>query len=427
MKIETNNARPLILRLTPFFYYPRPEQGWPIDFDPVGGMQLQTWQETQILSQHQAEQIVLTLGMKGVPSQWHMDTRTIVQVARIPWPMIRSELEGTWQLVSAWGLGTLWWIARKWAQRSRLREQISLIHCHCDGTLWPLWIGPIFASLLRVPLVFTIHCSRLATYEPMTKVASLLQPYAQCVERRAIAAADHVITLTQRVADIYIQEKLQGRESVSVIPDVVDLQRFSAQKTGTKRAYWYQRFSIPEDKSLLLFAGRIAHEKGWPYLVQAISLLKHLNIHLLLCGDGPQRKRLEQMIRHLGLEEYVTITGFLPYEDMPGVYELADIFVLPSIHEELGSSLLEAMSMQLPIVATHVGGVPNIIRHEYNGLLVEPKSPEVLAKAIERLLVERVLAEKLAEQGNEFVRNQYGVETKFARIREVYRQLHVNI
>lgn len=417
MGAETNNAKPLILRLTPFFYYPRPKQGWPTEFDPVGGMQLQTWQETQLISQHQAEQIVLTLGMKGVPRQWQMDSKTLVQTTRVPWPAIHSELEGTWQLVSAWGLGTLWWITKQWIQRSRIRDQVNLIHCHCDGTLWPLWIGPIFASLLQAPLVFTIHCSRLATYEPMTKLANLYQPYAQGVERRAIAAADHVITLTQRVADIYIQEGLLGKESISVIPDIVDLQRFCVQKAGPKRDYWYQRFHIPEGKRLLLFAGRVAHEKGWPYLVQAVSLLKHLDIHLLLCGDGPQRKRLEEMIWHLGLEEHITITGFLPYEDMPSVYELADIFILPSIHEELGSSLLEAMSMQRPIVATHVGGIPNIIKHEYNGLLVEPKSPEALAKAIEKLIAEPTLAGKLAQQG---------VETNFARIREVYCRLHVD-
>lgn len=427
MDAETHGERPLILRLTPFFYYPRPEQGWPIEFDPVGGMQLQTWQETHLIGQHHADQIVLTLGMKGVPKQWQMNPKILVQTTRIPWPPVRSELEGTWQLVAAWGLGTLWWIAKQWIQQSRLLKRISLIHCHCDGTLWPLWVGPMFGSLLRVPLVFTIHCSRLATYEPMTKLANLYQPYAQRVERRAIAAADHVITLTQRVANIYLQEGLLREEHISVIPDVIDFHRFRVQKSGSEKTCWYQRLYIPKDKRLLLFAGRVAHEKGWPYLVQAVALLRHLNIHLLICGDGPQRQRLEEMIRSLGLEEYITITGFLPYEDMPSIYELADIFVLPSIHEELGSSLLEAMSMQRPIVATRVGGVPSIIRHEYNGLLVEPKSPEALAKAIERLLTNLMLIEKLVEQGSVFVQRQYGVETKFIRLREIYRRLHIDI
>ncbi|HEU5375271.1 MAG TPA: glycosyltransferase family 4 protein [Ktedonobacteraceae bacterium] len=417
------SERPLILRLTPFFYYPRPQDGWPIRFDPVGGMQVQTWQETLLVSQQQIEQVVLTLGMKGAPVRWRPDDHTLVQTSRIPWPPVRSEIEGTWQLVTAWGLGTIGWGLKNLLANTVLRRRVQLVHCHCDGVLWPLWVGPLLARWAGAPLIFTIHCSRLATYEPMTRLAHLYQSSARSVERRALRRAQHVITLTQRMADVYVSEGVVQREHVTVIPDVVDLEKFQVQQVSGQGEQYRQRYQIPADKRIVMYIGRIAHEKGWPYLMQAAALLQRKDVHFVICGDGPQRERLEQAVDQYNLRAQITITGFLPHEEMPAFYSLADVFVLPSLHEELGSSLLEAMSMERAIVATSVGGVPDIIKHDYNGLLVPPQSPQELAHAVADLLDHPEKAQRLARQGHRFVREHYGLESKLARVLQVYQQV----
>ncbi len=134
--------------------------------------------------------------------------------------------------------------------------------------------------------------------------------------------------------------------------------------------------------------GTVAHfspEKGLTYLVKAASLIPDVRkrMRFVLVGDGACRRDLERQVREHGLEDCFQFTGF---QEQPVPYLSSfDFFVLPSLSEGLSSSILSAMAASLPVIATNVGGIPELIQHEENGLLVPPADPVALAHAIERL------------------------------------------
>ncbi len=134
--------------------------------------------------------------------------------------------------------------------------------------------------------------------------------------------------------------------------------------------------------------GTVAHfspEKGLTYLVEAAALIPEVRsrMRFVLVGDGACRRDLERQVRERGLNECFQFTGF---QKQPVPYLSSfDFFVLPSLSEGLSSSILSAMAASLPVIATNVGGIPELIQHEGNGLLVPPADPVALAHAIERL------------------------------------------
>jgi glycosyltransferase involved in cell wall biosynthesis len=125
-------------------------------------------------------------------------------------------------------------------------------------------------------------------------------------------------------------------------------------------------------------------------LVAAAGLLEHPSAQVLLVGDGPERKALERESKRISIADRVHFVGFVAHDRLPGVLAHADVLVLPSLYEELGTVLLEAMQAGLPIVASKTGGIPDVIEDGVNGLLVPPGNPGALARAIDRLLADRV-------------------------------------
>jgi glycosyltransferase involved in cell wall biosynthesis len=160
------------------------------------------------------------------------------------------------------------------------------------------------------------------------------------------------------------------------------------------------------DKKTLLFVGRMAHEKGLEYLLPAVRLLvnKKIPVELLVVGDGSERNAIERQIQLLEIGNNVRLLGFVKFGSaLNKLYERAQVFVLPSLSEGIPKVILEAMAKGVPVVATDVGGIPAVVRHEDNGLLVPPHDARALAAAIESVLLETGLADRLRKQGYQFV------------------------
>ena len=155
-------------------------------------------------------------------------------------------------------------------------------------------------------------------------------------------------------------------------------------------------------------------------MVAAAGLLKHPSVQVLLVGDGPERKALERQARRLGVGDRVRFEGFVVHERLPALLAHADLLVLPSLYEELGTVLLEAMQAGLPIIASKTGGIPDVIEDGGNGLLVPPGEPEALARAIDRLLADRDLARRLSEGAQERAKD-YDWEVLAERVLRVYQ------
>jgi colanic acid/amylovoran biosynthesis glycosyltransferase len=146
----------------------------------------------------------------------------------------------------------------------------------------------------------------------------------------------------------------------------------------------------------VLFCGRLVAQKGIDVLMKAFAIVvKNVpNARLILVGDGAQRSSIEKLIIDLNLSAHVEVKGAVPFHKVSEYLSSAHIFVLPSIYEGTPNVLLQAMATGLPIVATKVGGIPDLVNDDVDGLLVEPKDAVALAKAIQLLLVNNELAER---------------------------------
>ena len=181
----------------------------------------------------------------------------------------------------------------------------------------------------------------------------------------------------------------------------------------------------PDGAPLLLFAGRLVTFKGIDHLLDALVLLKDRpQPHLLLIGDGPHQASLERRAAALGLSERVTFAGPLPHAELPRYYAIADAFVVPSIaHETFSIASCEAMSCQRPVIGTHVGGLPEVVRDGETGYLVPPGDAAALAERIGALLEDPAARARMGAAGRAWTLEMFTWERVIARMIACYEQV----
>ncbi|MGI8708887.1 MAG: glycosyltransferase family 4 protein [Actinomycetota bacterium] len=336
-------------------------------FDVMGGMQVHTAQMTRALDELGFEQTVLTARRPGAPARERMGERS--EVIRMGLRTKRFR-----QLYSV----RLSHLAPRLAARS------DLVHAHAGEDLAVLPIAYRAASKYQIPLVVTLHCSLAHTIQAVDARTRVLRSVGGFLERSVCRKADAVIALTERVAAALSGDGV-AENRIHVVPPGAD--------PHPPIGEWpWPRIQTPR----VVFVGRLVSQKGIYTLLQAAANLPR-DVNVVFVGDGPDRTELERRARDLGLDDRVTVTGFLPHRLIPSVMAGADLLVLPSIYEELGRVLVEAMQLGVPVVASGVGGIPEVIRDGYNGLLVEPEEPLLLAKAIARVIGDGALAQSLHE------------------------------
>ena len=176
----------------------------------------------------------------------------------------------------------------------------------------------------------------------------------------------------------------------------------------------------------VLFVGRLVERKGVANLVEALARLGPGGPRLEVIGDGPERPALEALARQLGLGDRATFRGKVPARELQECYARAAVCVLPSVTdargdtEGLGVVLLEAMNWGTPVIASRIGGIPDIVEDGVSGLLVPPGDPEALAAALRRILGDRALARRLGEAGRERLRERFSWEAITRRWEAVY-------
>jgi glycosyltransferase involved in cell wall biosynthesis len=400
-----------VLRLTPHFYWPQlSESSWPVKFDAIGGMQSQIFRLTVALDRLGVAQTVLTLRIPGAPQSWSMSERTEVRGVRVPILPLRSRIRGMVDLNLAWALGVV-------VQR---RPRPDIVHVHCSGVLIPPLLGWLLSRSLRVPLVLTVHCSINATYHPMTPLDAAMQPLARWIERRAIRAAALTVTLTPRTIPLLREVSGVPEQRFAVFPDVIDAEGFAARATPEGQRALRERWQLPANTFVVGYVGRIAREKGWPILLDMAELLREEPIHWVICGDGNERDLFEEEVHRRALAERVTVTGYLPNEEIPNAMGAMDLLVMTSLHEEFGSVMLEAMSVGLPIVAAAVGGVANVLENGALGWLVPERSAGAFSDAIRKALADPRWRSEVARRAGQSVRMKYDLFAVAEGMRDAY-------
>ena len=194
---------------------------------------------------------------------------------------------------------------------------------------------------------------------------------------------------------------------IRIIPSGIDTARFAV--TADQRARQRAALGIAPHESVAVAVGALAERKGHITLLQAAALLQQKGIRLgyLICGDGPLRTVLENEARTLGIAKDVQFLGFCA--DVVNYLAAADVFVHVPLWEGLGVVVIEALAAGLPVVASRVGGIPELIEEGYSGLLVPPQKPTALATAIERIVGDPSWTKMLGINGQASVRTRYDV------------------
>lgn len=240
------------------------------------------------------------------------------------------------------------------------------------------------------------------------------------VDRFFLSRTDCLVFNSQAAAHFYHQKGIQG-PATQVIPNGIALPDLGDRShvRATRRA----QLGIAVDQPVVGFVGRLTPQKGLRDLLWAVDLLRQMAIAptLVLVGDGPERESLQQWCRQLRLEDVVRFVGHQPKvaEDWLPIF---DLFVLPSRFEGMSNSMLEAMAGGIPVVATQIPGMDEVIDDGVTGRLVPVGEPYELARTLHELLADPASRQRLAAQGMARVR-QFGVKSMVAAYLGLYRRL----
>jgi glycosyltransferase involved in cell wall biosynthesis len=293
------------------------------------------------------------------------------------------------------------------------QEQYDIVHTHSSK---PGILGRIAARLAGVPIiVHTIHGFPFNDF-----MSVITKRFYIFLEKIASLCADRLITVSNLNKVKAIELRLAKPDKFVNIYSGIDLSRFTPNSIVSEMK---AELSIPQEHFVVGMVGRLSPQKDTFSFIEAVDIVRQEipNITCLLVGDGELRPSLEKMTNVLGLHETVRFLG--ERNDVPEILDVLDVFVLSSLWEGLGRALTEAMAMGKPVVATAVEGVPELVHDRQTGILVQPKDPLSLARAIEELLQDRNLARQLGENAQKRVLRDFSFVTMIEKIDDLYEQL----
>jgi glycosyltransferase involved in cell wall biosynthesis len=277
-------------------------------------------------------------------------------------------------------------------------------------------------------LMWRSHISRkcpwVAFHHGYTSTDRKMRVYNR-LDRWSLPATDRIITVCQAFARDLSRNTGVALDDISVLHNAI---RPQLPATGTEAQAVRSKFGIADDESLILAVGRLSKEKAHIDLIAAFSGLRKstpkVNAKLIIVGDGPEREKREAAADSLVCKESVVFAG--QSSDVWPFYFAADVFVLPSHSEGSPNVLLEAMAAGIPIVATEVGGVPEMVEHNQGALLVPASDPPALGAAIARVLTDNNLARHLTANASSLVGTRYAPENYVRSLVEIYREVMRN-
>jgi glycosyltransferase involved in cell wall biosynthesis len=264
-------------------------------------------------------------------------------------------------------------------------HQSSVVHVQCVSING--WYALRAARRLSLPLVVTVQGELTMDESRVYERSRVLPPLLRQLLREADAVtACSAATLAEAEQWAGVELGSRGR----VVFNGVSLDDFDVNPARS-----------PTGRPYIFAIGRLARQKGFDVLLRAFAcaLRKGFPYDLVLAGDGSERLSLQTLAVELGIPEKVAFLGATPREDVPALFAGSEFFVLPSLHEPMGIVNLEAMAARRAVVATRVGGVPELVGDGENGLLVSPGDSLQLTAALVKLATDRDLARRLGEAG----------------------------
>ena len=265
------------------------------------------------------------------------------------------------------------------------KYKIDLIHAHY--IMPPGLISVFCGMLLGVRTAITIHGSDIFVLAR--------NPLLQSLIKFILKKADYVFVVSDSLKNEVLKLGIEGMEDkLSVTYNTVDIKRFNPDKMTNFK----EEMHIDPEKPVILFVGNLVWQKGVEFLIRAKEFLNEDAV-IVIVGGGPLFEELKGIVEFEDIND-VIFTG--ARDDVDKIMPAADVFVLPSVSESFGIVILEAMASGKPVVATNVGGIPEIVNDE-TGIIVRPEDPVALAEAIDKILKDKELQKRFSKAAREQV------------------------
>jgi glycosyltransferase involved in cell wall biosynthesis len=294
------------------------------------------------------------------------------------------------------------------------RRRVALVHVHSAayGSFWRKSVLCAMAYAFRVPYVIHLHDGRLADFY-QRGCNGLAKSWVRAVLRRAA----RVVVLSRHWRDTV--QKIEPAARITIIgnPVAVPVSVAPLQRAARR----------------VLFLAWLHKDKGVLDLLRAIPIVLRSvpEAMFVIAGSGiaggEDPDSIMELARSLRVEQSLRFPGWVDGSKKDDLLRESDVFVLPSYYEALPVGVLEAMACGVPVVATRVGGVPDVIEDRVNGLLIEPGQPEALARAIAAVLTDDALRTRLREAAHSDVRKRYSTEAVIEDLEMLYRELGINL
>jgi glycosyltransferase involved in cell wall biosynthesis len=292
-------------------------------------------------------------------------------------------------------------------QLSRIlkKHHPDIIHTHGYKTNV---LGFLVAKLFKIPIVTTVHGLHSGRNKPMIW-ASL----------KLLRHFNRIIAVSDQIKGELRTQKVPPKKMITVrnVPPI------KTQENSTKASTFREEIGIPRNAKLIGFVGRLEPIKGCSQFIRTIPRVTKSNpdSFFVVVGDGPERNSLESLARQLRIENRVCFCGFR--DDPMNVFQSLDLYVLSSLSEGIPVAMLEAMSHGVPVIATRVGGIPEVIKDRVNGILVPPQNPMYLVESILESLNNPNEAAKRALEAKKTIINKYSIEKWVEKIQNIYLEM----
>ncbi len=299
-------------------------------------------------------------------------------------------------------------------RRFLAKEKFNVVHTHTSKAGF---LGRFAAKRAGTPhIVHTPHGHIFYGYFGRLKTKMFIG-----LEKFASRMTDKIVALTESEKSDYIAHKIVDEKKCVVIPSGIELDRYRGLTLEDKNKL-KKKIGIPENALVVGTVGRLVPVKGPEFMIKASAHIIPLSpqTYFVFAGDGPLKKPLQTLAKEMGADKNILFLGWR--DDVPRILSTFDIFLLPSLNEGMGRVLAEAMALGKPIVASHVGGVPDLVIHGKNGFLVPAKNPEELAKHTQLLLEDKDRREKMGRAGKEMA-SGFAHDAMVQKIANLYDEL----
>lgn len=288
-----------------------------------------------------------------------------------------------------------------------LSTKPDILHCHLIPSNI---IAKPLGTLLGVPLIINHD----HTNDPHRIENKLLLALDKSTNR----FAHHIITVASACRDFLVKHESIHRGKITLIPNAIDLRRFSPGSSSLSESR--TKLGLPQDVPVIAGVGRLNAQKNFALFLEiAAAVVTEIpEARFLLAGEGPEEPRLRAQAASLGIADRVLFAGYIP--DTRIVYSAADILLMPSRFEGLPMTLLESMAMGLPIIASNLDGIAEVITDTYEGLLAEPGNAATFTSQVIRLLRDPDFAAQLAINARTKIESNHSVEIMTTAVESIY-------